>query len=179
MLTQSWAILFYLAEKSGKLVPRDPLARIRMMQWLMEGASDLGPTNTNTNFLSNRMPEKVPDSAIKFYEDRLIYLFDAANAQLTSTPYLAGNEITLADLAIYTIYAAAQGAARRRRSYECDRLGRQDHSAPRRAEGHEARKLSPRPHHSVITRRVARAAIGAHACAACSHGRPSRDRAIL
>src|SRR5713101_2980531 len=33
ILTQSWAILFYLAEKSGRLIPRDPLARLRMMQW--------------------------------------------------------------------------------------------------------------------------------------------------
>src|SRR5207245_5234640 len=106
ILTQSWAILFYLAEKSGSLIPRDPLARLRMMQWLMEGASDLAPTNTNINFLSNRMPEKAPDSTIKFYEDRLTYLFRAADAQLASTPYLAGNELTLADLVIYTIYAA-------------------------------------------------------------------------
>ena len=48
----------------------------------------------------------MPDSAIKFYQDRLIYLFRAANDQLASTPYLAGDELTLADLAIYTVYAA-------------------------------------------------------------------------
>jgi GST-like protein len=57
-------------------------------------------------FLSNRMPEKVPDSTIKFYEDRLRRLFGAADTQLANSPYLAGNEVTLADLAIYTVYAA-------------------------------------------------------------------------
>jgi GSH-dependent disulfide-bond oxidoreductase len=104
-LSQSWAILFYLAEKTGKLIPRDALARVRMMQWLMEGASDMGPTATNIFFLGNRMPEKVPDSTIKFYENRLVDLFRLADTQLASTPYLAGSELSLADLAIYPIYA--------------------------------------------------------------------------
>jgi GST-like protein len=103
-LTQSWAILFYLAEKTGKFIPSDPLARVRMMQWLMEGASDIGPTATNIFFLGNRMPEKVPASAVNFYESRLVDLFRLADAQLTNTPYLAGGEISLADLAIYPIY---------------------------------------------------------------------------
>jgi len=103
-LTQSWALMLYLAEKTGKLIPQDPLARLRMMQWVMEGASDMGPTATNIFFLGNRMPEKVPDSAIKFYENRLVNLFRLAEDQLASTPYLAGNEFSLADLSIYPIY---------------------------------------------------------------------------
>jgi GSH-dependent disulfide-bond oxidoreductase len=104
ILTQSWAIIFYLAEKTGKLIPRDPLARVRMMQWLMEGASDMGPTATNIFFLGTRMPEKVPDSTTKFYENRLVDLFRLADTQLASTPHLAGGELSLADLAIYPIY---------------------------------------------------------------------------
>ena len=42
---------------------------------------------------------KVPDSAIKFYEDRFVNLWRFADAQLARTQYLAGNEITAADLA--------------------------------------------------------------------------------
>jgi GST-like protein len=76
-----------------------------MMQWLMEGASDMGPTATNIFFLGNRMPELVPGSAIKFYESRPVDLFRLADTQLASTPYLAGSEFSLADLAIYPIYA--------------------------------------------------------------------------
>jgi GST-like protein len=104
-LIQSWAILFYLAEKTGKLLPADPVARARSLQWLAEGASDLAPTNQNIFFLGSRMPEKVPDSAIKFYEDRFVNLFRAADDQLAKTPYLTGNEITVADIGIYPIYA--------------------------------------------------------------------------
>src|SRR5215813_7199949 len=51
------------------------------------------------------MPERVPESAIKFYEDRLVTQFRAADEQLARTPYLAGGEITVADLGLYPIYA--------------------------------------------------------------------------
>src|SRR6202163_4754 len=43
VLYQSWAILMYLANKTGKLLPSDPVARIRATQWLAEGASDMAP----------------------------------------------------------------------------------------------------------------------------------------
>src|SRR5205823_4864127 len=74
-LIQSWAILMYLCEKAGKFLPADPVGRARMFQWLAEGAADYAPTNQNIFFLGTRMPEKVPDSAIKFYEDRFVNLW--------------------------------------------------------------------------------------------------------
>src|SRR5215471_9680529 len=104
-VTQSWAILMYLCEKTGKFLPADPVARVRMFQWMAEGAADYAPTNQNIFFLGNRMPEKVPDSAIKFYEDRLVTQFRAADEQFARTPYLTGAEITVADLGLYPIYA--------------------------------------------------------------------------
>ena len=104
-LIQSWAILYYLAEKTGKLIPSDPAARARTYQWLGEAASDMAPTAQNIFFLGNRMPEKVPPSAIKFYEDRLVTQFRADDDHLARAPYLAGSEITVADLGLYPIYA--------------------------------------------------------------------------
>jgi GST-like protein len=104
-LYQSWAILIYLAEKTGKLRAHSPLARARTFQWVAEGASDMAPTAQNIFFLGNRMPEKVPDSAIKFYEERLVTQFRAADQQLAHSPYLTGNEITIADIGLYPIYA--------------------------------------------------------------------------
>jgi GST-like protein len=65
----------------------------------------MAPTAQNIFFLGNRMPEKVPQSAIKFYEDRLVTQFRAADDQLARAPYLTGNDITVADLALYPIYA--------------------------------------------------------------------------
>src|SRR5690242_682054 len=68
-VTQSWAILMYLCEKTGKFLPAEPVARVRMFQWMAEGAADYASVNQTIFFLGARMPEKVPDSAIKFYED--------------------------------------------------------------------------------------------------------------
>ena len=69
--------------------------RARTYQWFGEAASDMAPTAQNIFFLGNRMPEQVPPSAIKFYEDRLVTQFRAADDQLARTPYLTGNDITL------------------------------------------------------------------------------------
>jgi GST-like protein len=104
-LIQSWAILIYLAEKTGKLRAHNTVARARTFQWVAEGASDMAPTAQNIFFLGSRMPEKVPDSAVKFYEDRLVNLFRAADQQLAVSPYLTGEEVTIADIGIYPIYA--------------------------------------------------------------------------
>ena len=64
----------YLCEKTGKFLPADPVARVRMFQWMAEGAADYASVNQTIFFLGARMPEKVPDSAIKFYEDRFVNL---------------------------------------------------------------------------------------------------------
>jgi len=104
-VTQSWAIMLYLCEKTGKFLPSDPIARVRLFQWYAEGAADYASVNQTIFFLGARMPEKVPDSAIKFYEDRFVNLWRFADNQLAQTQYLTGNEITAADLAVYPIYA--------------------------------------------------------------------------
>jgi GST-like protein len=104
-VTQSWAIMLYLCEKVGKFLPSDPVARVRLYQWYAEGAADYAATNQNIFFLGSRMPEKVPDSAVKFYEDRFVNLWRFADEQLGKTPYLTSDEITAADLAVFPIYA--------------------------------------------------------------------------
>src|SRR5882672_994310 len=104
-VTQSWAFMMYLCEKSGKFLPADPIARVRMFQWMAEGAADYASVNQTIFFLGARMPETVPASAIKFYEDRFVNLWRFADEQLAKTAYLACDEITAADLAVYPIYA--------------------------------------------------------------------------
>jgi GSH-dependent disulfide-bond oxidoreductase len=108
-VTQSWAVMLYLCEKTGKFLPSDPAARVRLYQWYAEGAADYASTNQTIFFLGARMPEKVPDSAIKFYEDRFVNLWRFAEEQLARTQYLVGDEITAADLALYPIYAGRKG----------------------------------------------------------------------
>ena len=103
------------------------MARARTYQWLGEAASDMAPTAQNIFFLGNRMPEQVPPSAIKFYEDRLVTQFRAADDQLAGTPYLTGNDITVADLGLYPVYAGRKaliyGAGLRNVTAWGDRVG--------------------------------------------------------
>ena len=74
----------------------------------------MAPTAQNIFFLGNRMPEKVPESAIKFYEDRLVTQFRAADEQLARTPYLTGSEITVPDLRPYPVYAGRKAVLGRK-----------------------------------------------------------------
>ena len=90
------------------------------------------------------MPEKVPDSAIKFYEDRFVNLWRFADDQLAKTPYLAGDQITAADLAVYPIYAGRRTLPDNAGLKPSAGLGRAHRRATGRAEGHEARNLTER-----------------------------------
>jgi len=64
---------------------------------------------------------------VKFYEDRLVNLFRAADQQLAESPYLTGDELTIADIGIYPIYAGRKalidGAGLRNVTAWGDRVG--------------------------------------------------------
>jgi GSH-dependent disulfide-bond oxidoreductase len=100
VLRQSWAILLYLAEKSGKFVPTDPLARVQMLQWIAEGMSSYMP----------KFPA-VPEPALRYHEDALIRLFRVADDHLAHSPYFAGDEITVADLGFIPPVTAGEGSS--------------------------------------------------------------------
>src|SRR6202158_6403453 len=59
-VTQSWAILMYLCEKTGRVLPSDPIARVRMFQGMAEGAADYPSVNQTIFFLGGRIPGKGP-----------------------------------------------------------------------------------------------------------------------
>jgi hypothetical protein len=52
-VTQSWAVLMYLCEKTGKFLPADPVARVRMFQWMAEGAADYAASSPPWLFRSS------------------------------------------------------------------------------------------------------------------------------
>jgi GST-like protein len=99
VLSQSVAIMLYVADKAGKLVPQDALRRAQMQQWLMLVASDIGMTSSTIFHLGVTAPEKSPAN-IAFFEKRLARYFAVCDAQLASREYLA-DEFSLADLALY------------------------------------------------------------------------------
>ncbi len=97
---ESGAILIYLAEKTGKFLPKEEKARSRVIQWLMFQMGGVGPMMGQANVFNRYFPEKIP-AAIERYQKEGRRLFEVMNTQLEKTPYLAGDEYTIADIATW------------------------------------------------------------------------------
>jgi GST-like protein len=95
---ESGAILIYLAEKTGKLLPKDAKGRSRVIQWLMFQMSGVGPMMGQANVFLRYAPEKIP-YAIDRYQREVRRLFEVLEHQLSTHPYVAGPEYSIADIA--------------------------------------------------------------------------------
>jgi glutathione S-transferase len=98
---ESGAILVYLAEKTGRLMPADSKGRSRVMQWLMFQMSAVGPMMGQANVFYRYAPEKIP-YAIERYQREVRRLFEVLDRQLGANEYLAGPDYSIADIATWT-----------------------------------------------------------------------------
>jgi len=98
VLTESAAILVYLAEKTGKLLPQDGIGRARVFEQLFFLASGLSPAFGNAGFFKRSSPEPQPIAEARFTTEaeRLLGLLDV---KLASQSFVAGEEFTIADIA--------------------------------------------------------------------------------
>ena len=94
---ESGAILIYLAEKTGRLMPADPLGRSLVMQWLMFQVGGIGPMMGQANVFFRYLPEKI-QPAIDRYHAEVRRLFGVLDARLAGHEYLAG-DYSIADIA--------------------------------------------------------------------------------
>jgi len=99
-LFESGAILVYLAEKTGKLLPKDPVARYVALQWLMFQMGGVGPMFGQQGHFSVYAPEKIP-YAIQRYESEVKRLHRVLEKRLATSEYLGGPEYSIADIATY------------------------------------------------------------------------------
>jgi GST-like protein len=99
-LFESGAILIYLAEKAGKLLPAAPQGRYRALQWLMWQMGGVGPMFGQYNHFANYAPEKLP-YAIERYGNEVQRLYRVLDKGLAGGAYLAGDEYSIADIATY------------------------------------------------------------------------------
>ena len=102
-LTQSGAIDVYLAEKSGRFLPRDPLRRVQAMQWVMFTLSDLAAASMGLFLLSVVSTDKSPPN-ISFFEQRVLRMFRVVDQRLAGREFLA-DELSIADFALYPVFA--------------------------------------------------------------------------
>jgi GST-like protein len=98
-LFESGAILIYLAEKTGKFLPRDVQGRSRVIQWLMFQMSGVGPMMGQANVFLRYFPEKI-QAAIDRYQREVTRLFGVMDKQLGNHEYIAGG-YTIADMALW------------------------------------------------------------------------------
>jgi GST-like protein len=103
-LAQSGAILLYAAEKSGKFLPADPVARWKAMEWMFHVCTDIAITSGAIFQMSVAAREKVP-SSIEHFENRLLKFLHVCDGRLKTKPYLA-DELSVADLALYPVALA-------------------------------------------------------------------------
>lgn len=96
---ESGAIMMYLAEKTGKLMPADIKGRSLVVQWLMWQMGGLGPMMGQANVFYRYFPEKLP-SAIERYQREVRRLFEVLDTRLADHQYLAG-DYSIADIASF------------------------------------------------------------------------------
>jgi GST-like protein len=105
-LFESGAILTYLAEKTGRFLAPSGAERFRALEWLHWQIGSLGPMLGQLGYFAKRAEEKTPAAIARFTEEgeRLLNVIER---QLAQTPYLAGKDYSIADIAAYPWMLAA------------------------------------------------------------------------
>jgi GSH-dependent disulfide-bond oxidoreductase len=99
-LMESGAILLYLAEKSGQLLPRDLKQRWTAIQWLCFQMAGIGPMHGQAGVFLNYFPVKYPDVIGRFQKESR-RLYEVLNGRLAQHAFVA-DEYSVADIACYT-----------------------------------------------------------------------------
>jgi GST-like protein len=105
-LSQSVGIMIYLAEKTGKFIPKDPAKRAAFWQALMNANSDMGPTLGSVFTIARSKDAHKPSQQL--FEDRWKAYMQAWDGTLAKQKYCAGDEVTIADFALYGVIARAK-----------------------------------------------------------------------
>ena len=96
---ESGAILIYLAEKTGKFMPKEARARYEVLEWLMFQMGSIGPMFGQANHFRAYAPEKIP-YAIDRYTNEAKRLYGVMDRRLKDHDYIAG-DYSIADMAIF------------------------------------------------------------------------------
>ena len=99
-LFESGAILIYLAEKTGRLMPPNPQSRLTCLQRLMFQMGGIGPMFGQYNHFAAYAPERLP-YAIERYGNEVQRLHRVLDKRLQQSEYLAGPEYSIADIATF------------------------------------------------------------------------------
>ena len=91
--------MLYLAEKSGKFLPEDPMGRWRVISWLTFQMAGIGPSLAQAGYFLNRAPEPVPH-AVERSINEAERLYGVVDQRLAEADFLAG-DYSIADIAFF------------------------------------------------------------------------------
>ena len=100
---ESGAILWYLAEKFDRFLPRTPKARSEALQWLMFQVSGVGPMMGQAMYFQRIAAPKGHEDpfAIRRYVNESRRLLEIVDRRLADRPYLLGDDYSIVDMAMY------------------------------------------------------------------------------
>ena len=99
VIFESGAILQYLAERTGKLLPRETRARYRVLQWVYWQIGGLGPMAGQAHYFLRYAPQKI-EFAMHRFRSEVARLYKVLDKQLGRSEYLAG-DYSIADIAAW------------------------------------------------------------------------------
>lgn len=102
----SHAILLYLAEKHGRFIPENPVEKAAMLSWLQLVATGLSPFSGQAIHFLHYAPEDLPYAKNRYVKE-LERHYRVLDARLSETPWLAGPEYSVADMALWGWAASA------------------------------------------------------------------------
>jgi glutathione S-transferase len=112
IVAESAAVVTYIAEKAGKLIPSDLQGRTRVNQWSFAAMNTVEPTVLQIGFI-DFFGDKDPTGKVR--RPKLVETadrwFEALERELTMRPYLASESFTVADILMTTVLRAAQKAS--------------------------------------------------------------------
>lgn len=97
---ESGAILLYLAEKTGKLLPKDIVARYDVIQWMVVQITALGPM-LGQHIHFKRFAPAGTEYSLARYRTQVLRTLDILESRLALVPYLGGAEYSIADIAAF------------------------------------------------------------------------------
>jgi glutathione S-transferase len=103
IISETGAIVIYLAEKAGILIPADLKGRARVTQWCCTALNTIEPTLLQIQVIDGGGEKATGALRRPNLVDRAIEEFSVLGEQLSSRPYLAGEEFTVADIMMTTI----------------------------------------------------------------------------
>ena len=100
-LFESGAILIYLAEKTGKLMPSDPAMRYQAIQWVMFQMGGVGPMFGQLGYFYKFAGKEIEDKRpLERYRDETKRLLGVMETHLAGKTWMTGDEYTIADIAL-------------------------------------------------------------------------------